>query len=146
MACEEIFRKALKAHGLRMTGQREAILKALHATHHPVSVEEIYAAAHKNCSVLDLSTVYRTLDLFQEFGIVSVVNTHGLTFYEHLGLAEPHIHLLCNSCGKIFSIPLGEVQPFLNVLNDRYQFQVDPTEINFQGLCDDCQEKTSENN
>jgi len=142
MSCEELFRQYLKAHGLRMTNQREVILKALHATDHPVSVEEIYNEAHKDCSVLDLSTVYRTLDLFQEFGIVSVVNTHGVTFYEHLGLDEPHIHLLCNSCGKVFSVPMTEAQSLFMTLEEQHQFQVNLTEITFRGLCQDCQTKT----
>ena len=126
-----------------MTRQREAVLKALHATHQAVSVEEIYARAAQDYPELDLSTVYRTLDLFQQFGLVSAVNAQGMTYYEHIGLAEPHIHLLCSVCGKIFNIPLDEAQPMLQGFAAQYHFAVDPTELTFQGVCEDCQRKTS---
>jgi Fe2+ or Zn2+ uptake regulation protein len=143
MSCEEVFRKTLKQHGLRMTRQREAVLKALHATREAVSVEQVYDRAAVDCPVLDLSTVYRTLDLFQQFGLVSVVNAQGMTYYEHIGLAEPHIHLLCSECGKIFNIPLAEAQPMLQGFAAQYHFAVDPTELTFQGVCETCQQKNS---
>ena len=142
MSCEELFRQTLKNHGLRMTNQRELILKALHVAKGPVGVEEIYDEARKHCSVLNLSTVYRTLDLFQEFGLVAAIKAHGITLYEHLGLNEPHIHLLCNSCKKIFSVPMKEAEFLLTILEEQYQFQVNLTEITFRGLCRDCQAKT----
>lgn len=141
MSCEDVFRKALKQHGLRMTHQREAVLKALHATHEAVSVENIYERAAQDCDVLDLSTVYRTLDLFQQFGLVSVVNAQGINYYEHIGLAEPHVHLLCSVCGKIFNVPLAEAQPLLQGFAAQYHFTVDPTELTFQGVCETCQQK-----
>lgn len=141
MSCEQVFRKTLKQHGYRMTHQREAVLKALHETHSPVSAETIYDRAAQDCNVLDLSTVYRTLDLFQQFGLVSVVQAQGITYFEHIGLDEPHLHLHCSQCGKIFNIPLAEAQPLLEEFTTRYHFQVDPTEITFQGVCEDCQGK-----
>ena len=141
MSCEELFRKTLKKHGLRMTNQREAVLKAMHTTHHPVSVERIYELAAQDCKVLDLSTVYRTLDLFQRFGLVSVVNAQGITYYEHIGLEEPHVHLLCSECGKIYNISLEEVQPLLANFASAHNFTVDPTELTFQGVCENCRVK-----
>ncbi|NSW53907.1 MAG: transcriptional repressor [Anaerolineae bacterium] len=143
MSCEELFRKTLKQHGLRMTHQREAVLKAMHASHEPVTVETIYERAARDCNVLDLSTVYRTLDLFQQFGLVSVVNAQGINYYEHVGLDEPHVHLLCSQCGKIFSVPLAEAQPLLDGFAARHHFTVDPTELTFQGICQGCREKDS---
>lgn len=142
MSCEELFRKTLKQHGLRMTHQREAVLKAMHTTREPITVETIYERAAQDCNVLDLSTVYRTLDLFQQFGLVSVVNVQGVNFYEHIGLEQPHVHLLCSQCGKIFNVPLAEAQPLMAGFAAQYHFTVDPTELTFQGICETCQEKS----
>jgi len=143
MSCEELFRKTLKAHGLRMTHQREAILTALHATREPVSAEAVFESAKQTCADLDLSTVYRTLELFQQFGLVSVVNAQGMAYYEHLGLHQPHLHLLCSRCGKISNVPLEDAQPLLDEFTARYHFSVDPTEITFNGLCQQCQAETA---
>lgn len=143
MSCEEVFRQTLKQHGYRMTRQRETILNAIHEAHGAVTAESIYERASQDCNVLDLSTVYRTLDLFQQFGLVSVVNAQGINYFEHIGLEEPHLHLLCSQCGKIFNIPLEEAQPLLEAFTTQYHFQVDPTQITFQGMCEECQLKAA---
>ena len=141
MSCEELFRKSLAEHGLRMTVQRESILTALHEYHKPVGVEEIYHRAKKSCSILDITTVYRTLNLLQEFGIVSVSEVNGKQYYQHLGLEKPHMHLICKSCGHIYSAPLEVAQPLINQMKDNMNFQIDLTEVNFHGLCEECQKK-----
>ena len=120
MSCEELFRRTLKQHGLRMTHQREAVLQAMHQSPQAVSVETIYARAADTLPNLDLSTVYRTLDLFQQFGLVSVVHVQGVRYYEHIGLHEPHVHLSCTQCGKIFNVPLAEADPLLRGLAEKY--------------------------
>ncbi|MEE4194686.1 MAG: Fur family transcriptional regulator [Anaerolineae bacterium] len=139
MTCEEVLRQTLKQHGYRMTHQREAVLNAMHTAHGAITAESIYARAAQDCKVLNLSTVYRTLDLFQQFGLVSVIDAHGIHYFEHVGLQEPHLHLRCSQCGKIFNIALEEAQPLLEAFTAQYHFQVDLTEITFQGVCAACQ-------
>lgn len=138
MSCEDLFRQTLKKHGQRMTRQREAVLQAMHADPHAVNVETIYTRAAASLPDLDLSTVYRTLDLFQQFGLVSVVMVQGVKYYEHVGLHEPHLHLSCTQCGKIFNVPLAEADPVLRGLAEKYHFSIDATELTFQGVCAEC--------
>lgn len=141
MSCEELFRKTLKQHGQRMTRQRETILRAMHADPHAMNVETIYTRAADILPNLDLSTVYRTLDLFQQFGLVSVVMVQGIKYYEHVGLHDPHLHLSCTQCGKIINVSLVEADPLLRGLAEQHDFTIDATELTFQGVCSQCRGK-----
>ncbi len=142
MACEQLFLKELKKKGYRFTPQREIVLEIMHHLDKPATAEEIFTQVQEITKTVDKSTVYRTLDLFQQFGLVSVVNVQGINFYEHIGLEQPHVHLLCSQCGKIFNVPLAEAQPLMAGFAAQYHFTVDPTELTFQGICETCQEKS----
>ena len=76
MSCEQLFKQQLKKKGLRLTNQRKAVLEILHETNGPVSADEIYQMISLKNPGFDLSTVYRTLELLKEIGLVQ----HGQDF------------------------------------------------------------------
>jgi Fur family ferric uptake transcriptional regulator len=63
MACEKVFLEKLRERGLRLTPQREMILSTMHEMEGLVTAEAIYAQVQSITSAIDISTVYRTLDL-----------------------------------------------------------------------------------
>ena len=93
---------ALRLRGLRMTSQRRLVLDAVQALGHgtPEHVAERVQRAAPN---LSLSTVYRTLDLLEEMGVVSHTHLgHRAPTYHAVGHAD-HIHLVCRHCGSVVS-------------------------------------------
>lgn len=142
MSCEKLFYQALKDHGFRLTPQREIVLDVMHQFKTPVRVEEIYKQVQKRTQSLDIVTVYRNLDLLQQFGLVSSIETSGRQrLYEYLGSEEPHLHLICRACGRIIAADLEIAEPLFAQLCQRYHFNAEPNEISIPGLCQNCQEQ-----
>ena len=140
MACEQTFRERLKESGLRLTPQRELVLSALHKLEDAGTAEEIHRRVSAVSSAVDVSTVYRTLDLLQEFGLVSCIDSGSENRYELLGVHGPHMHLVCKMCGKIIGIEADEAEALLDQLQDKYGFTVRLDEVTISGVCPDCQD------
>jgi Fur family ferric uptake transcriptional regulator len=144
MSCEQLFREQLKKKGLRLTSQRKLVLEVLHHQDGPVSADMVYDLVHQIDLNLDRSTIYRTLDLLKEFGIVQQIQSNDrYHFYEHTGTTQPHIHMVCQKCGKIFIV---EQQLFDNIqqsLENKLGFTPDWSQMTIPGLCEKCQTNLS---
>ncbi len=139
MACEGLFVEQLRRRGLRMTPQREMILSALHETGRFVTAEELHARVQCTSAAVDLSTVYRTLELLREFGLVAAVETGDRqTLYELLGLRGPHLHLACQRCGRILGVPLEAAAPLRENLLAQHGFAAELDDVTIPGLCAAC--------
>jgi Fur family ferric uptake transcriptional regulator len=145
MACEEIFLKRLRERGFRLTPQREMVLAVMHQVEGVATAEEIHAEVQALSSCVDISTVYRTLELLQEFQLVAVIDLgEGQRHYELLGVHGPHPHLLCRSCGKLIGVEQEEIQPLLDRLGEGHGFEVDSGSLTIPGLCQECQAARSD--
>lgn len=139
MACKELLIQHLRERGLRLTPQRELVLAVMHQIEAPSTAEEIYERVHALSSSVDISTVYRTLDLFQEFQLVSVFDPgDGKRRYEHLGVEAPHHHLVCQGCGRVIQVALEALQPLTAQLTATHGFVIDPAGLTIPGLCATC--------
>jgi Fur family transcriptional regulator, ferric uptake regulator len=145
MSCEEHFVEQLHAHGLRVTPQREIVLSVLHDLHGFSTAEEIRARVQAVAASIDLSTVYRTLDLLAALQLVSVLEGgDGQRRYELLGLHGLHHHLRCTACDAVTGVPHAALEPLLVRLEEAYGFAVAPTSWTFAGLCAVCQEVSTQ--
>lgn len=139
MSCEKTFIQQLRARGFRLTPQREMVLSVLHDVEGLVTAEEIYARVQRRSSSVDISTVYRTLDLLQEFNLVSSVDPgDGQRRYEFLGLHGAHLHLVCQACGQVSGVELEVAQPFIERLQAACGFQATLDHLSIPGLCPAC--------
>ena len=139
MACEELFRERLRKSGLRLTPQREMVLDVLHRLDGTATVEEIYEQVRVQSSAIDISTVYRTLDLLKGLDLVACIDPGSEQHrYELLGTHGPHLHLACRSCGKIVGVDLAEAEPLIAHLRDQYGFEADLGDVTIPGLCREC--------
>jgi Fur family ferric uptake transcriptional regulator len=145
MACEKVFLQKLRTRGLRLTPQREMILSAMHEMEGLATAEAIHDRLQPMTSAVDISTVYRTLDLLQELDIVASVDPgDGQHRYELLGVHGPHIHLICRSCGKVTGVDLEVALPLGEQLEARYGFLADLDHLSITGLCRTCAERDAE--
>ncbi|MCL7452152.1 MAG: transcriptional repressor [Anaerolineae bacterium] len=139
MACEQVFIRQLRERGFRLTPQREMILSVLHDIDGLATADEIYGRVHSISSSVDISTVYRTLDLLQGLDLVSCVDAgDDQRRYELLGVHGPHLHLVCQGCGQVIAADLEMAQAFAERLNVEYGFQAALDHLSIPGLCPAC--------
>jgi Fur family transcriptional regulator, ferric uptake regulator len=139
LSCEEIFLKELRARGYRLTPQREIVLAVMHHMDRPATVDDIFQKVQERSSSLDISTVYRTLDLLQEFGLVRTIDKgERQIFYEYVGIHKPHVHLTCKSCGEIIGVELEPFAEAIKTLRAEYQFDILLDNMAIPGLCQKC--------
>ena len=142
MCCEGIFKERLHAQGLRVTPQRELILAVLHEINDYATAEEIYEMVHGRDDSVDLSTVYRTLELLSDLRLVAELDTGDRERrYELLSLHAPHHHLLCQACGKLIRVERHNVEPLLEHFHETYGFRANLDHLVIPGLCSECQKR-----
>ena len=133
----------------RWTIPREAILALLSRTSKHMSAKEIYYALSAVYPGIGLSTIYRTLELLVRAGFLNQIFIgDGQSRYEFQTAEKDkhHYHLICNKCGKIIDYNdfLEEKLEFVKKAEEKaagkYNFLVQGHNIDFFGLCKDCQQ------
>lgn len=143
MACTESFIAALRERGLRMTPQREMVLSALHDLADHETADEIYRRVQARSAAVDISTVYRTLDLLQDLRMLAVTEgADGQRRYTLLGLHGDHVHLVCHACGREIQVDAGPIVSLAAELHERYGFTLDLGHRSLGGVCGACAEGT----
>ena len=139
MSCEEVFFKRLREQGFRLTPQREMVLSVLHDVEGFATADEIYERVRGISSSVDISTVYRTLELLQDFHLVASVDPgDGQRRYELLGLHGHHFHLVCLSCGRIIGVEPHAIEAFATRMREEHGFEVDLEHLSIPGRCQAC--------
>jgi Fur family ferric uptake transcriptional regulator len=106
--------KALRARGYRVTPQRQLVLAAVTKLEH-ATPEEIWADVQQSASGVNISTIYRALELLEQLGLVTHTHLgHGAPRY-HLAAEADHVHLVCAECGRITQVPPDAVAPLTDV-------------------------------
>ncbi len=124
--------------GYRLTPQRLMILKAVEDADSHISAEEIYAHACAHYPQINISTVYRTLELLKTLDLVTETDLgDGRVRYHCMGKGHHH-HLVCQKCGEITDIEESALEPLWTEIQQRYNFQVDVKHLAFFGLCNKC--------
>jgi Fur family ferric uptake transcriptional regulator len=127
----------LRANGLRVTPQRQLVFEAVDQLRH-ATPEQILAEVQQTASGINLSTVYRTLEVLEEVGLVTHAHIgHGAPTYHAID-EDTHIHVVCDSCRNVSSIPSQVADQFVQALRDGYGFESDITHMSIQGRCRKC--------
>ncbi len=129
----------IRAAGHRVTPQRVLILDAVCEGEGHTSLGEIYARVRQVDKSIDRSTLYRTLKLFVDLGLVVSADTgHGETYYE-ISKPHHHHHLVCRQCGKEQEIEHTLLQRMFDQVSQEYGFKADTDHLVLFGLCANCQ-------
>jgi Fur family ferric uptake transcriptional regulator len=132
--------KVLQANGHRLTRARRAILQALinSGGHH--SADELAEIVRGNRPGVGRMTVYRTLDLLHDLGLVQpVYQGTGAAHYVLMDEGHHH-HLVCSQCDRVFEFDDCAAQEMSKVLSERFNFQIQGHLLEFYGVCPNCQE------
>jgi Fur family ferric uptake transcriptional regulator len=127
----------LRASGFRVTPQRQLVLEAVTRLEH-ATPEEIFAEIHLTARGVNVSTVYRTLEVLEQVGLVTHTHLgHGAPRY-HLAAEAQHVHLVCRDCEKVIQIDPAAVGSLVTVLDADFGFETDVGHLTVFGRCGDC--------
>lgn len=128
----------LRRRGLRWTPQRRQVIEVLAQSSGHLTGAEIVARCRRRDPATVPSTVYRTLDLVEELGLVR--HTHGADGREeyHVRPAEEHGHLYCQECGRQWELGDAQVRRFVSGVERRHGFSVDLSHLTLVGRCAGC--------
>ncbi len=131
------WRKDLRAQGYRLTPQRELVLEAVRQLDHG-SPEEILTRVRLSAQGVNISTVYRTLELLEKLGLVSHTHLgHGAPAY-HATTEPDHVHLVCRNCERVMQVEPSIAAGLVDDLDAQFGFQTDVRHLTVFGTCRDC--------
>jgi len=133
----------LRKRGYRVTVQREIILAALEqleAAAGHVTAEAVYGRIRDQYPQVNISTVYRTLELVEEAGLITHTHFDDNVAKWHVSEKAEHQHLACRRCGAEQEVDPEIVAPLAAELDRRYGFQADLPHFAIVGLCRQCQQ------
>lgn len=130
---------SLRARGYRLTPQRQLVLAAVTELGH-ATPEDVHAWVRGRAEGVNISTVYRTLELLEEIGLVTHAHlSHGAPTYHPAGAPE-HAHVVCHSCGSIAELEPADLGSLVATIRDRTGFTPDIGHLTVFGECQRCAE------
>jgi Fur family ferric uptake transcriptional regulator len=121
-----------------MTPQRMMILDAIKGASGHISAEDIYQEVCKRYPSINISTIYRTLELLKEMRLVTETDMGDGRVRFHSAGHEHHHHLVCSRCGKVIDMDESVMAPLTNLLAEKYGFRADLKHLAIFGHCKDC--------
>jgi len=135
---QQIITKAFQNKGLKLTAQRKAVVATMQTNHSPLTANEIFALAQKKYPTLGLATVYRTVEILYQAGLLRQVKTKYAPAYilRHL----PESTIFCTGCGLDSPEP-ADLKAALAHTERELGYKANTLQV--VGLCTDCSRKIS---
>jgi Fur family ferric uptake transcriptional regulator len=141
MTCHQYLRSEMQKRGYRMTRQRQKILDAVHRFHQPATAAKILGIVRVDDPQTDDTTVYRTLNFLESFGLISAYDTtNGVRRYQHAGY-DGRPHLACRQCGKTIEINRPDLRKMIARIGKANGFDVHLASVVIPGVCRVCRKK-----
>jgi Fur family transcriptional regulator, ferric uptake regulator len=131
-------RNALWEMGYRLTPQRQLIVDALQDSEGHISAEEIHDQVKAKYPHVNISTVYRTLELLKSLGLVTETDFGGGRFRYHPADKGHHHHLICEQCNSAIDIDEAAFSQLKRTLFKDYGFKANLNHFAIFGRCAKC--------
>ena len=135
------FREFLLTKKMRLTPEREAVVTAIYASHDHFDADQWIdsLAGRKGDMLASRSTVYRTLNLLQEAGLIrKVARANDREVYEHDYGYPQHDHLICKKCGEMIEFSNEMISEVLEKVATELGFRMSGHRLEVEGVCADC--------
>lgn len=129
----------LRQKGFKVTLQRLAIYNALCNTKSHPNAEMIYNKLQPYYPTMSLATIYKTVDILHEIGLINILNI-GEDSFRYDARTDSHAHVCCTECGRVedVSIDLGSC---MKEAEDKTSYDLNRHQLYFYGLCPECRAK-----
>ncbi len=135
------FQALLSDRGIRLTGQRRAILSVIETAKRHLDASQILRRARKLDASIDRSTVYRTLGLLKRHGLIDeldLMHLEGEAHYYERKLNRDHMHLACLRCGKITEFASELFDALQRQVEERCNYRIAVARLEIGGYCAQC--------
>ena len=129
----------LRMQGHRITPQRVLVLSAVAEGEGHMGVDEVFRRAREAYQYMDIATVYRTLRLFRDAGVVTEVEIGDRLHYELTMPGDLHHHMVCRVCSGAFNLSPHYLEEFRETLVREFGFVPDLEHFSVTGVCAGCQ-------
>lgn len=141
MKTQRQLQELLAERKLKQTSQRAVIWNILRKTSGHPSVEELRDRLRDQGYSVGLATIYRTLNLLLESGMIRQSRLAGTTRYEPIVDEPNHLHFICNACGTNTEVASHRIERLIGEITTRYRFQEKFSRYSIFGLCQKCSER-----
>jgi len=131
-------RRLLRRSGVRPTRQRLTVLAELQRERDDVTAQELHERLRARGERLGLATIYRTLRLLAEAGVVDALSHHPGELCYRWCEAGHHHHLVCSACHRVVELVDCELDPWLERVSGQHGFVTTGHRLEVSGLCADC--------
>ena len=136
----------LRLQGHRVTPQRLLVLSVMAEGRQHMGVDEVFRRAREAYQFMDIATVYRTLRLFKDAGVVTEVEIGDRLHYELTLPDDLHHHMVCRVCSGAFNLSPHYLSEFRDTLEQEFGFRPDLEHFSITGVCAGCQAADSQDN
>jgi Fur family ferric uptake transcriptional regulator len=130
----------LRGAGLRITPQRRAIVSEILRTNGHIAPVAIARAVERTVPGVNASTIYRTMSVLEEVGVLRHSHAESGAEY-HRAEEAGHAHLVCRNCGSDDALSTKDADAITRIIRRRDGFRADLTHFAITGLCDGCARK-----
>jgi Fur family ferric uptake transcriptional regulator len=133
-----LFKNLFREKKLRLSHPRLLIYQELSHALNPLSPQELYQNLRKKKKRIGLTSIYRSLDLFESLGI-AFKNTNGSAAkYKICGLKDHHHHIICKACGNVVELNFCDISDWSEKVMESTGYEVTDHQLNFYGYCKAC--------
>ncbi len=136
----------LKKTGLKATPQRLAILRELNRKTHP-TIDELYHSLKESHPSISLATIYKNLNMLKDAGLAIEIIPPIASEKSRFDIyTEPHIHLICKECGKVFDYYVKDsVEKCYTILKETTNEEIENINVTGLTVCEECRKKKKKN-
>lgn len=144
MISEKKIATILRQHGYKLTPQRRGVIRIITSTEDHLTPAAMYEKVHQEHPKIGLVTIYRTLEILTELGLICEVHVGGsCRSYLMRRPSGHHHHLVCSDCGKVIDFADCALSELEQRLRRETGFKMESHLLEFLGCCPACQEAAS---
>ena len=131
--------KGIQGH--TMTAQRRLLLELIRDAEGHIDAKELYQRARTRDVSIGPATVYRSLNLFKQLGLVDERRLGKIRCYYEIKQSPAHQHFLCQECGKVIEFQNPYFNKLMKAVQREHGFKITKAELYLEGYCPNCEEK-----
>jgi Fe2+ or Zn2+ uptake regulation protein len=138
---EELKNNNNQMQGHFLTTQRRLLLELMRDAEGHIDAKELYQRARAKDESIGWATVYRSLNLFKELGLVDEMRLGKMRCFYEVKQSSEHQHLVCKGCGKVMEIQNPYFNKLVGAVRREHGFRVTKAELYLEGYCPECEDK-----